>query len=328
MQRDEVDRAVACWWPSPLPAAAAESRTGRGDEPDDAAGHALADEGRPAGGGGWCSPEELAAMPEDARPEYDLAIVPPGKTGFTGKLSGEFPRARRDPSRLRGARRSCFTSSKTPSRATSESRGSRAQAGDEQARRSSSTRGGWSWSRASRIRNGQLADERRQLQQHTAAKPIIGRCADRHAQRHAHRTTPTRAASASASCSKPTGTPSSGVRSSPTTRDALAACSTSCSPTPRRRHPHQRRHRHQPARQHDRRRRIEADASRCPASASCFACCRGSRSAAARCSAARSAASRAASCSSRMPGSTKAVELAMTKLILPELRHLLNELRK
>jgi molybdopterin adenylyltransferase len=29
-----------------------------------------------------------------------------------------------------------------------------------------------------------------------------------------------------------------------------------------------------------------------------------------------------------MPGSTKAVELAMTKLILPELRHILHELRK
>jgi molybdenum cofactor biosynthesis protein B len=29
-----------------------------------------------------------------------------------------------------------------------------------------------------------------------------------------------------------------------------------------------------------------------------------------------------------MPGSTKAVELAMTKLILPELRHILRELRK
>lgn len=29
-----------------------------------------------------------------------------------------------------------------------------------------------------------------------------------------------------------------------------------------------------------------------------------------------------------VPGSTKAVELAMTKLILPELRHLLNELKK
>ena len=29
-----------------------------------------------------------------------------------------------------------------------------------------------------------------------------------------------------------------------------------------------------------------------------------------------------------MPGSTKAVELAMTKLILPELRHLLHEIRK
>jgi molybdopterin biosynthesis enzyme MoaB len=29
-----------------------------------------------------------------------------------------------------------------------------------------------------------------------------------------------------------------------------------------------------------------------------------------------------------MPGSTKAVELAMKELILPELRHLLGELRK
>jgi molybdopterin biosynthesis enzyme MoaB len=29
-----------------------------------------------------------------------------------------------------------------------------------------------------------------------------------------------------------------------------------------------------------------------------------------------------------MPGSTKAVELAMTKLILPEIRHILRELRK
>ena len=29
-----------------------------------------------------------------------------------------------------------------------------------------------------------------------------------------------------------------------------------------------------------------------------------------------------------LPGSTKAVELAMTKLILPELKHLLSELRK
>jgi molybdopterin biosynthesis enzyme MoaB len=29
-----------------------------------------------------------------------------------------------------------------------------------------------------------------------------------------------------------------------------------------------------------------------------------------------------------MPGSTRAVELAMTKLILPELGHLLSELRK
>ena len=29
-----------------------------------------------------------------------------------------------------------------------------------------------------------------------------------------------------------------------------------------------------------------------------------------------------------MPGSTKAVELAMEKLILPELKHLLHELRK
>jgi hypothetical protein len=40
---------------------------------------------------GWYSPEELGAMPKDARPKYDLAIVPPGKTGATDKLSGKFP---------------------------------------------------------------------------------------------------------------------------------------------------------------------------------------------------------------------------------------------
>ena len=41
---------------------------------------------------GWFSPEELSAMPEETRPGYDLAIVPPGRTGFTGKVSGEFPK--------------------------------------------------------------------------------------------------------------------------------------------------------------------------------------------------------------------------------------------
>ena len=41
---------------------------------------------------GWYAPEELGAIPENARPRYDLAIVPPGRTGFTGKMSGEFPR--------------------------------------------------------------------------------------------------------------------------------------------------------------------------------------------------------------------------------------------
>ena len=41
---------------------------------------------------GWYSPEELGRIPESARASYDLAIVPPGKTGFTGKVSGEFPR--------------------------------------------------------------------------------------------------------------------------------------------------------------------------------------------------------------------------------------------
>ena len=41
---------------------------------------------------GWFSPEELGAMPENARPGYDLAIVPPGRTGETAKISGEFPK--------------------------------------------------------------------------------------------------------------------------------------------------------------------------------------------------------------------------------------------
>ena len=41
---------------------------------------------------GWFSPEDLAQMPEDAQTGYDLAIVPPGKTGFTGNVSGDFPK--------------------------------------------------------------------------------------------------------------------------------------------------------------------------------------------------------------------------------------------
>ena len=41
---------------------------------------------------GWFAPEELGEMPETARPGYDLAIVPPGKTGYTGKVTGEFPK--------------------------------------------------------------------------------------------------------------------------------------------------------------------------------------------------------------------------------------------
>jgi hypothetical protein len=41
---------------------------------------------------GWYSPEQLATMPEDRRPTYDLAIVPPGRTGATDPITGEFPR--------------------------------------------------------------------------------------------------------------------------------------------------------------------------------------------------------------------------------------------
>ena len=41
---------------------------------------------------GWLSPEQLAAMPPDAQPRYDLAIVPPGRTATTEKMSGEFPK--------------------------------------------------------------------------------------------------------------------------------------------------------------------------------------------------------------------------------------------
>ena len=37
---------------------------------------------------GWLSPEQLAADPQHAK--YDLAIVPPGKTG-SSKMSGTFP---------------------------------------------------------------------------------------------------------------------------------------------------------------------------------------------------------------------------------------------
>jgi len=44
---------------------------------------------------GWYSPEQLAAMPEDARPRYDLAIVAPGRTATTEKMAGEFSKGTR-----------------------------------------------------------------------------------------------------------------------------------------------------------------------------------------------------------------------------------------
>jgi hypothetical protein len=38
---------------------------------------------------GWLSPEQLASDPEHA--SYDLAFVPPGRTGSTPKMTGNFP---------------------------------------------------------------------------------------------------------------------------------------------------------------------------------------------------------------------------------------------
>ena len=40
---------------------------------------------------GWLSPEQLGELPADEQ-RYDLAIVPPGKTGYTGTVSGDFPK--------------------------------------------------------------------------------------------------------------------------------------------------------------------------------------------------------------------------------------------
>lgn len=40
---------------------------------------------------GWRSPEELALLPEGSPRNYDLAFVKPGRTGYTPRLSGEFP---------------------------------------------------------------------------------------------------------------------------------------------------------------------------------------------------------------------------------------------
>lgn len=48
----------------------------------------LTKDGPPAEAG-WMAPEQLAADPAHAH--YDLAFVPPGKTGSTPKLSGQFP---------------------------------------------------------------------------------------------------------------------------------------------------------------------------------------------------------------------------------------------
>src|SRR5688572_28093159 len=44
---------------------------------------------------GWYSPEQLATMPEEVRPVYDLAIVAPGRTATTEEMSGDFPKGTR-----------------------------------------------------------------------------------------------------------------------------------------------------------------------------------------------------------------------------------------
>ena len=67
---------------------------------------------------------------------------------------------------------------------------------------------------------------------------------------------------------------------------------------------------------------------RCPATASCSACSATTTSAPPQCSAARSGGVLNNVIILTMPGSTAAVQLAMEKLIVPEIGHLVYEARK
>lgn len=41
---------------------------------------------------GWLAPEDLAASRAERELQYDFQVVEPTRTGYTGKLAGEFPK--------------------------------------------------------------------------------------------------------------------------------------------------------------------------------------------------------------------------------------------
>ena len=62
---------------------------------------------------GWYSPEELVKI-SGAQPRYDLAFVPPGKTGFTDKLAGTFPSGTHAVLRVYPGEKEVYDLAKTP----------------------------------------------------------------------------------------------------------------------------------------------------------------------------------------------------------------------
>jgi hypothetical protein len=63
---------------------------------------------------GWRTPEQLVTMPTDLQ-KYDLAFVPVGKTGSTGKVTGTFPKGTHAVLRVYDGEKELHALSVTPS---------------------------------------------------------------------------------------------------------------------------------------------------------------------------------------------------------------------
>jgi hypothetical protein len=65
---------------------------------------------------GWFTPEQIVSESRQLR--YDLAFVPPGKTGYTGKMTGEFPKGTNAVLRVYDGEQEVFDLAKEPAAST------------------------------------------------------------------------------------------------------------------------------------------------------------------------------------------------------------------
>src|SRR5512132_4152727 len=65
---------------------------------------------------GWLTPEQI--VNESRQLRYDLAFVPPGKTGYTGKMTGEFPTGTNAVLRVYDGEKEVFDLAKEPAVST------------------------------------------------------------------------------------------------------------------------------------------------------------------------------------------------------------------